>query len=262
MNDATLPCDILAVQELEVNLHSAASFVEAMRHFGIHVFFCYAENDVYRTAVLSKLPGRRMELPDVQTNRLACASFEFVVCGDYVKVLVASYYGCAHDRQVAVDGATDAIRALRRSGYEWVMLGDFNVDQQEELMARTVGGGLAWSWDEPFMHESSLPGTRSSGRRLDYALGCGRLTPRTVDLMWCFSDHAMVSYEVDLTEPRGCAFPCGCSLAALLWMRLRGELFGIRLALRHRLRLRISTGRGPCSLNASEAVLAEGGGGR
>ena len=208
MHDSDSPCDVLAVQEVDVDIPSSASFVNAMAKRGIKAFLGTSENGMYRTAVLSKLPGRVVQLEGVQSSRFTCVCFEFWQNGRYLKLLVGSFYGPASDKGASVDLVCDIIGRLRQSSFEWVLLGDFNVDLQDSAMAKVMANGLAWAWDDPFLVSSQLPATTKGGHRLDYALGSGRLAPSKVNHVWCGSDHALVQYETDLFAPRGCAMPC------------------------------------------------------
>ena len=117
--------------------------------------------------VLSKLPGVRL---DLHSDRLAGVVFELLCNGSVIKFAVASYYGCAGDR-----GA----------------------------LSSALANGLAWSWNDAFESGGLLPATRTSGRRLDFGLGCGLHFPSSAAQHWSFSDHAQVVYEVDLQEPGG-----------------------------------------------------------
>ncbi|CAE7206863.1 unnamed protein product [Symbiodinium sp. CCMP2592] len=188
-------CEILAVQELELRVESLASFVATLRQYSVHVFPGEPTGGVYRCAILTTLPCKPVAIEVVCPSRVACAVFEFLCNGDFMKVLVASYYGCQSDKQIAVDGAMDLACALRGTAFNWVILGDCNVDLLEEPMIGAVANGLVWPWDDVFQHEEMLPGTKESGRRLDYAVGNGALVPSSVHQCWWHSDHAMVTYD-------------------------------------------------------------------
>ena len=74
-------------------------------------------------------------------------------------------------------------------------------------MTGVAANGLLWPWDTVFEHEEVLPGTKTSGRRIDYAVGNGVLVPSTVQQSWWHSDHALVSYTVDVELPAGHSRP-------------------------------------------------------
>ena len=82
-------------------------------------------------------------------------------------------------------------------------MGDFHLEALEEPLAGALARGVALSWDEAFQGAELLPGTRATGRRIDFGLGCGRFFPVSVAQRWSFSDHAQVVYEVDMDAPNG-----------------------------------------------------------
>ena len=127
-------------------------------------------------------------------------SFQLLCNGSWCRFIVASFYGCAFDPQLAMKGVEYAVQELRRSQDPWMLLGDFDL---EDPLTGALASDLAWSWDDAFQTETWLPATRSSGRRIDFGLGCGRHFPTSVKQRWTFSDHAEVCCEMDLTEPAG-----------------------------------------------------------
>ncbi|CAE7715253.1 unnamed protein product [Symbiodinium sp. CCMP2592] len=206
MFDDSFPVTVLCVQEPDLDEPSAPTFLAMLRGRGLHVFLSPVDNGLYRCAVLAKVAGRAVNLC---SGRLAAATFEFMRGDCLTKVVVASFYGCAWNSEVAMQGAMDAVEQLKLTGSPWVLLGDFNLEQFSEPMAANLASGFAWAWDDGFQGSGPLPATRVSGRRLDYALACGRFFPTTVRQRWTFSDHAQVAYELDLTDPvdhRGPAF--------------------------------------------------------
>ena len=197
LDDVEFPVDVLAVQELNLDVLSAPSFVAVFKDRGIHVFLCAEDGGVYRCAVLAKLAGVAIGMCSC---RLAGAVFELLCNGSFIKVVIASYYGCVWDSSVAMQGALDAVEQLRSTGAAWVL------EPAAEPLAAHLARGFAVPWDADFETVEALPGTRATGRRLDFALGCG-LVPTGLRQRWVFSDHAQVCYEVDLSSPAACCGP-------------------------------------------------------
>ena len=82
---------------------------------------------MYRTAVLSKVPGRVIGLP----SRFTAVLFEFG-CGSALrKVIMTSLYSIASDQEQGAALAEDIISALQVFGLEWMVLGDYNVTTSE-----------------------------------------------------------------------------------------------------------------------------------
>ena len=156
--------DVLCVQELGLDVPSAPTFVSMAQGAGLHVFLGSAESGKHRVAVISRFAGKAVHMC---SDRAAAACFQLLCNGSLTKVLISSFYGCVHDEDAAMAGARAAV------------LGE-------------LAAGLAFSWDAAFENETLLPGTRESGRRLDYALGCGRFFP---------------TYEVPLECPAGLRSP-------------------------------------------------------
>ncbi|CAE7202460.1 unnamed protein product, partial [Symbiodinium sp. KB8] len=204
MRDPVSRCDILCLQEIDVPTRSAASFQTACSNFGLHLYLDEASQGVHRTAILSTVQGLSVRLGTEGALRCNAAVFELWQDDRYIKVLVASIHACAWDPQLALVEVTRVVESLKQSRLEWALLGDFNLDPHDWAMSQAISRGLAWHWDEPFVN---CPATRESGRRLDYALGTGRIFPTAVHHTWTFSDHAMVGYDVDLFSPPGCAGP-------------------------------------------------------
>ena len=133
---------------------------------------------------------------------------------------------------MAVDGAVDLARALRGTAFNWVILGDFNVDLLEEPMTGVAANGLLWPWDTVFEHEEVLPGTKTSGRRIDYAVGNGVLVPSAVQQRWWHSDHALVSYRWTWSCLRGTRALRGGRFGRSRSRRTSGVMLGRLLPLR------------------------------
>ena len=127
--DDEFPVDVLAVQELNLEVLSTASFVAILKDRGLHVFLSAEDNGVYRCAVLARFPGVAVGMC---SGRLAMACFEFLCNGSFCKVVVASYYGLVWDSEVAMQGALDAVAQLRATRAVWVLLGDFNLEPSLE----------------------------------------------------------------------------------------------------------------------------------
>ena len=141
------------------------------------------------------------------------------------KVLVGSIHGLPHDR-----------------GVEWLLSGDFNVDQLETSMeqAIVIGSGLAWHWslDEAEICEGTpLRATRPSGRRIDYGLGSGRLCRLEVDHTWRIADHVAVRYRIEVAAQRACCAPGGRLLGEKMVPQSAWEAAWERESLSHSTRL-------------------------
>ena len=71
MMDASFPCDVLCVQELDLDELSAPSFLAILRGRGLHVFLSPLDGTMHRCAVLAKFAGSAVSLG---SGRLAAAA--------------------------------------------------------------------------------------------------------------------------------------------------------------------------------------------
>ena len=84
------------------------------------------------SALLSRAQGRAVVLKGVDCqSRFVAALFEFKGAQGPGKILVAATYGHASDPTSATEHAIQMTIELARSGNEWVLVGDFNVDVED-----------------------------------------------------------------------------------------------------------------------------------
>ena len=225
--------DILAFQELDLPDVAAATFCDMLKRRKLHVFLGDCDGGQYRCAIISRLPGAPLCL---HHGRLAGAVFELLCNGSFCRVSVVSCYGVAGNPAAAMQVVEHAVCELKKGQTARALLGDFNLEALEEPLIGSLSRGLAWNWDDGFQGASLLPGTRESGRRLDFALGCGRFFPQGVQQRCVFSDHAQVAYSLDLAAPVGHRPPSFVPLMTEVvdepkWARCwRGDVFEEALA--------------------------------
>ena len=170
LQDRDFAVDVLALQELDLPAASVESFMGILKGRGIYAYLSAPDNGVHRCALLSVVLGAAISL---QLERAAAVSYEFTKHDSFCRLVVASHYGCAWDQDLALTSAEHLVQQLRQTNEAWVILGDFNLEVMQEPLAPKLASGLASSWDEPFEFERRLPGTRGSGRRVDFVIGCG-----------------------------------------------------------------------------------------
>ncbi|CAE7670361.1 otu2, partial [Symbiodinium necroappetens] len=110
---ARIDAYIMALQDVDVNVDSAPSVTAAFRKHGIYCYFGAPDARGHRATLLTRAQGRAVVLKGAQGPR---------------KILVAATYGHASDPTSATEHAFQMTIELARSGYEWVLVGDFNVD--------------------------------------------------------------------------------------------------------------------------------------
>jgi hypothetical protein len=100
------------------------------------------------------------------------------------------------------------VAALVRSGFKWIMMGDFNCLADEEAVGELVAGGGAFCLDDAFTGQLPISTRPGSSRRIDYGLASATIFATRRDQGPGVSDHDFVLYGFDsLTEPAGFAPP-------------------------------------------------------
>ena len=207
------PCQVMCLQEVDINTASVATWMDAWRAHGYHASLGVGSGGLHRTAVLSRAPGQPIRLPSVgDQSRYSAVALEFQFHSGVRKVVVVSVYGFASDCEAAANYAEEVVLAVRGLGMEWLLLGDFNVAVDEAPMARRLATGWAEPLDSAFMTEGPLPGTAGGHRRLDYGLSAGRLRPVALRHAGGVGNHTAVSYEFSFTDPSGCSAPARAPL--------------------------------------------------
>ena len=196
------PCAVIGLQEVNINPFIHVSFADEWRAFGFHCLLGAFDSDanVYRVAIISKLPLRQVTLPDVTcASRYAAGVVEVQQTSCVEKVLFGTIYGHAN----CVDSANDLVREVT-SGMaqftdKWILMGDYNLTACEGAVCELVSNGTVYNMDDPFC-SSTLPATRGDKRRIDYGLCCKHLHPVAVDHTRGISDHVAVRYQFDFVE--------------------------------------------------------------
>ena len=205
-----LGATVLCLQEVDVNSASAPGTVSSFRRHGLFLLLGGFDGFCYRTAILSSTQGRPVQLQGVQdASRVATAIFEFVSSRGVRKVLISSCYGDACDALKATDHAFQVAGASAAVGMEWMMLGDFNVSQDERpVAARLAAAGCIRCLDDFFLCGGPLPMTSPArSRRIDYGWASCDLAPVAVSHEDGVADHAAVMYGFDLSLPAALCGP-------------------------------------------------------
>ena len=161
----TFDCQVLCLQEIDVNIFFGRRFVQELERHGLHVFLGESDDHCYTAAIVSRVPGKSIQLGVLEQSRYAAAIFEFESGSRPYPVVVTSVYGHAFDRHVATAYILDVAGELRKlDEVPWILLGDMNVAAEEDPLARTLAGGGLRSLDNVF---GALPPTTKGHRRLD-----------------------------------------------------------------------------------------------
>ncbi|CAE7739875.1 unnamed protein product [Symbiodinium sp. CCMP2592] len=210
--------DICCLQEIDVNEPSWPRVVASFRAQGFDIFAGVADaNSMRRCAIVSKLPGKLLQLEGVEEAARAVAMvFEVQRNGSYRKVIVGCTYGHASCLEAASRHSGQVIDALCRRRVDWMLLGDYNVALDEapaawELAARADVRSL----DEAFLEYGPLPATSPSRlRRIDFGLASRQLSAEALHTFETIADHRGTAYDMRFAGPRGFSGPPRASLTA------------------------------------------------
>ena len=180
--------DVVALQEIDLNVVGAPSFVAFWARKGYRTVFGGALNGFYKVAILSSLALQCVQLELQEAQRVAA-----VTVGTFEPMLFATVYGFANDAPRTRPLVRELVSQLHGTGHPWVLLGDYNLEAEdlEEIFAT----GLAHCLDEPFECEG-LPSTRSPGqRRIDFGIAYARHATR-LSHRHGMADHLLVAYDI------------------------------------------------------------------
>ena len=171
------PCDVLGLQEVNINQESAVSYVEQWRRLGFSCLLSAFDDgvNVYRLALLSAQPLKQLVIPNISAAGRYCAGILDVDLGQghIEKLVVCSLYGHCGDSRAAGDLCNELVRESSSLDTRWILLGDFNMVQADSALASLLCSGAAYCLDDPFGADN-LPGTCGANRRIDFGIGSCR----------------------------------------------------------------------------------------
>ena len=203
--------DVLALQEVDVNVASRASVEAFCRKANLHIIFD-SDNGmgfVTRVAILSRHPIRQicpLDVPDIDRTCFAMMEFQ------HSKVLICSLYGHAGDVNRRRALISKAAAFAHTCDVLWVILGDFNTTEDSQDVAPLLASGAVFSLDDCF---SELPAsTRQAGHsRLDFGIASSHMFPVERLQFGGIADHDVVAYRFDcFIDPTGFSAPKRASL--------------------------------------------------
>ncbi|CAE7807875.1 ppdK, partial [Symbiodinium sp. CCMP2456] len=204
----------MCLQEADINEASGATWSAAWQAKGCHTFLgTVGDQSMYTTTIVSTIPGRLVRLDVTDPSRVTATVFEFFTEGEYEKIVIVSLYNYFADKEAAGAFLEEVVTALETIGLKWIVLGDFNLTQDDGPMARRLASGLCRSLDEPFLTEGPLPGTAGGARRLDFGVSSRSVTAASVWHAPGIADHTAVAYSFCFADPGGFSSPMRTSLS-------------------------------------------------
>ena len=203
--------DLVATSECNIQLDSRATWVAEWRRHGWHVALSTPEGGWCKTAIISRIPLKPVTLCRCDCeHRCAAALLDLQSQGCKHPMLVASVYLQRNKPDLATAQAIDCITAASNAGRRTLILGDWNLTQEEGEIATMIQSDAIHPCDAAAKGRGLPPtGPKYNGsrrRRIDYGVTLGGLFASSVDhcpeqLTADLSDHLAVEYGFDLTAP-------------------------------------------------------------
>ena len=178
--------DIVATPECNIHVDCRASWVAEWRRHGWHVAPSSPEDGWCKTALISRIPLKPVTLCRCDCeHRCAAALLDLQAHGCKHPVLVASVYLQNGKADQANAQAVDCIMEAANAGRRTLVLGDWNLTQEEGEIAAMIHSGTIHPCDAAAKGLVLPPtgpvynGTRR--RRIDYGVTLGDLFASSVE---------------------------------------------------------------------------------
>jgi endonuclease/exonuclease/phosphatase family metal-dependent hydrolase len=166
------------------------------------------DHDFALVAIISRLPVRNYPLSlTVAPSRCVAGLIE--VCKDSLvqSLLIFSFYGFASDMQATGDLLRQVLEAAVRFGAPFVILGDFNAETHDEVIAQFLAQGAVFDLDDDFTAYGLPLGSPGRVCRLDYGLAGARVYASQLDHAPGPADRLTVRYGFDFHQVGGHSGP-------------------------------------------------------
>ncbi|CAE7193637.1 unnamed protein product [Symbiodinium sp. CCMP2592] len=119
----------------------------------------FPEGDITRarTCILSRQPGRTVQLSVSHPARVAAFLTEIIEGGSVQKLLIVSYYGFANDPQLSSDLLEEVGAQALMLGFPWIVCGDFQAPAHEQPAAALLSTGTACNLDLTMHMQARFP---------------------------------------------------------------------------------------------------------
>ncbi|CAE7040599.1 unnamed protein product [Symbiodinium sp. CCMP2592] len=151
--------DIAVLPEADVNEASGLSFCNAWRAKGLHAALSRPEAGVSKVAVVSSFPFKQVTLTsgEAETRHAAILVDLKGPCNEVVTLMVIGAYLQSGDEPTAAGQAMDLAQMAVHSGFKFLLLGDFNLEQEHPVIRDCVLTGIVRRCDD--CHPGVLPPT-------------------------------------------------------------------------------------------------------
>ena len=188
---------VLFLQEIDINPSSTHRYVQDWKRRGFQCVL--GSGPVPRVAIVAQEPIRKVTAPELlDSDRAVFACCEFLADGLVQKYVIGSVYGDASDEDLAAALVLQSLTFVQSFGLPWIIMGDFNLEQDCACFQAAFCQGGAMNLDSYFGPLRTLPPTRLNGqRRIDYGLAHPNVIPTTLKNYISVADHYAVCYEFE-----------------------------------------------------------------
>ena len=103
----------------------------------------------HRCAIVSSIPIKPIVLPDISNPSRYCAGLIESYCnGGIREIVVCNIYGPSGDEPAAGILIHELAHALNSLSHRWILIGDFNLVQEDRAVCQLLSAGLAYSLDD------------------------------------------------------------------------------------------------------------------
>ena len=193
--------ELLSIQEADVNPLSKLGYLKEWRSLGATAILSQLDDGAnsHRVALVSKLPIQPVTLKtELASTRYSAGLIDCRISGRISKVLMVAFYGFPNDAHATSQALLEVFEAVKRFGGAFILLGDYNMTQEEGAVRDLLMEGSARSLDEMFL--GPLPPTNPlNTRRIDFGLADSTVLATDVQhFRRCeLSDHAIICYSLD-----------------------------------------------------------------
>ena len=197
---------VASFQEVNINTTSAVGYVSEWQAKRCKIILSPPDvSKCHRVALVSTLPVTPVHIQlDLASPRVAAGLIAWPSGTVHHHILVAAFYGYADSAERTHAAFAELHLALQAYGGHFIIVGDFDVTQEEGPISAALAAGTLRAVDDA--SQVSLPATSPADiRRIDFALHhpCLFALNVTTERRKPLSDHALVAYDYgqDLYPP-------------------------------------------------------------
>ena len=123
-------------------------------------------------------------------------------------MVLANLYAHATDKEARQRITEGLLLALRQYGDDALVMGDYNVEPEDEAVGRARANGVAHLIDESF--EAGHAGTSAANRAIDFGMAIGDVWASERIITDGPRDHKMIQYNLNITVSKQDSLATSC----------------------------------------------------